>query len=759
MANTEKYPFHLKYRDVADPVLLTESTIIYEEHSVTSGLLPVSQDTWKFNLPTLDVHLMKQPAQSGKVQFCLDDGTVLLSDAQVMLSKVQRPSDVVLDDIVVGPDRLELAYTSTDGGAFHVVVYPMGAGLAIDVYSTTALLNGLWGGTLIPDAQPASTAALPEGRIEMPGTLSVPTKVARKGDGTLVFASRILDITQSSAQGFDLNDPASPNEHATFSTVGHYMPDTAGNVRPLRERMLFSASEKVEDVFIHPSEKSDRLQESSGLIWTMITAPPNAWTDLLPYLEWRKQMGMVSGMIYPHAWWEAINTATGGQNNGQTWYPAADDAGFATFCAAAKQVGLRVGGYTLWGVQTEGTPSYNPNDRLLNADGSPRNTIWGPNKWMGREEAVSKYMDTYLSQCVANYGWNMVRYDVSTYGPPTIGNGNSIDATAGSHSGSLADAISARRTWMAHGRKMLNGPTFGEGSRIAYIQDMDYLYAGVVDGCHKWLNTNSGMSEMDPNIPASRTVSGLNAPIDYVWKAENTWSAHTGDNPARFFSMTDMADVADPGQKTLYPYSDKQCQRLAAFHIMLGRTGTLPLHGTDWARYMTQRQQVRQYYTAFAMTQMMRLSGVPEIHYFFDGAYMTFEEAYAADTDIFVEARVRLTFPNGIVAHVNRSVYDWEATSVLGVPITLPPDGYFVTGGDNNTLFGGHCRSAYSGGGLVSFLWMPGQLFVADGHGEVQTFLNRELNGGLLADIPDAIIRSNPDDTTFSTPKPTQHPA
>ena len=634
---------------------------------------------------------------------------------------------IYVDDID-GTIRARKHIFTVVGNAVRIQVIATGSGLT----DVNANYNGVYGGQFDP------TVVLD--LLEMPGTLATPTvSYARMVDGkpTPRFFSHCIDITQSNASQFDLPDPKAVNPKLwTYSTMRKYWPNTAGTLQAgLDEVLICVASDKIQDCFIHPNDGTTKVPHMSLQPWTFLTSRASSWDHYTDYLSLRDQWGFDRGCIYPQFWWQEINYPTSvGQANGQHWYPAGDHEGFKRFGEECEARGLDHGGYTLWGIQKEGVPNYNADDRVLNSDGTPRPSVWEPGVWLNREEANSKYMDMYLPKLRDEYKWNMMRYDVESYASPTNGNGNHVDMTAGSFSGTLRNAIAQRRNWMYHGKAVLGKAAYayGEGSLAVFRSDMEVLYAGACDGTHRWFNTNSGQ-ESAKVTDETRTISNWPMVLDHEWAAVNPYFAHTGNNPTRFFSPPDIG-LQDPGLTTLYPYSRKMIDRLRCYSVMLGRPGSIPVNGVGYDYFMSSAEQIKEFYMLNTLTAIMRDYTVPRISYYVGNGEETFEQLYARlGLDGFRRCKVQLVFENGYHVYVNRSDSDWLLKSVLGTDITIPPDGFFCFGVFNNVLVvGGSCISPMSGGKRVDFILVPKMLFLADGRGECTSFLGMELpNGGM----------------------------
>jgi len=633
------------------------------------------------------------------------------------------------EDVIDGiTRRREHAYW-VEGNCVHVLISQQGAGSTEYESNYSGVYGGRFDDELAADL------------VEMTGTLTVPTvsaMIKESGEPEKPrFFSHMMDLGWSHASAFDLPNPAVVEDpHAwTYSTAGKYKKNTAGALQgPLQEMLLGSASYDIVDCLVHPAQSAPRIPKRSLQPWTLLTSRGESWDHFEKYLEWRAEMGMTSGVIYPMFWWQEINYPPSVvQANGQHWYPAGDHEGFASFCAMARALGFDVGGYTLWGIQKETVPNYNPGDRVLESSGAPRPSVWESNVWLSREEQTQKYMDLYLPKLRDEYHWSMIFYDVETYADPTHGNGDHVDMTAGSLCGTLAGCIAARREWMQYGQDVLGPDAFahGEGSRGGYLNDQEYLWAGVMTGLNKSINTNSGKEEIQTTDP-DRTMLSWPMALEYVWAVENQVFAHTPNFPGRTFSPND-ASLQDPGVGGLFPFSVKMVDALRAVNLMHGRMGALPINGQGHEAFLSKREQVKEYYIASAISAFTRDLSVPTIHYHSDEhGYETFSQRYArTGLDGFRRTRVRLVFESGLEVYVSLDKQPWVLPDRFGV--TIEEFGYFCFGSVNNTLVvGGSCSAPVTGNKRVDFVMIPGVLTAVDGRGEVTNFLGMPVPGGRL---------------------------
>lgn len=615
---------------------------------------------------------------------------------------------------------------TVEGNAVRILIEDVN-----DNRSFTANYSGVYGGQF----DPAASLSV----MEMNGTLAVPTVAAFYTEDEQLrprYFSHFLDITQSNASRFNLQDPKDTiAAHWTYSTLRNYTRTTAGRLHQgLREVLLATVSDNVTTCLIHPSEGSTQIQRMALQPWVFLTSRAASWQHFSDYIEQRQEWGMDRGVVYPQFFWQETNYPTSTiQANGQVWSPAGDEDGYKEFCRTARKASMDVGGYTLWGIQKEGTATYNPDDRVLDADGVPRASVWEEGVWLSREESVSKYMDLHLPTARDEYHWNMVMYDVSTYTSPNSGNGDNVDATVGSHAGTLREVISQRRAWMKHGKDLISSDAYayGEAGRVNFLSSMEFLYAGAVDGVHGWVNTNSGSEELD-NTDASRTISNWPIILEHNWHVTNQYFTNTGNMPDRFFSPDDR-HLQDAGVDQLYPFSRKMHDRLRTYELMLGRTGTTFVNGIGTDYFHSAAEQLKEYYIINTLTAVMRDGTIPTIAYDAGNGLETFNELYLRlGLDGFRNCKVLMSFSSSYQVYVNRSDSNWTLPDILGIDVVVPPDGYFAVGVLNNlVVVGGSCQSSLTGNKRIDFVLIPGRFLLADGRGEVESFLNLKLNGRL----------------------------
>lgn len=575
--------------------------------------------------------------------------------------------------------------------------------------------------------------------LEMPGVLATPM-VALEDSGSMRYFANILDLTQSHASDFDLEDPKSTTAaNWAYSTRWDYLETTAGNLhRGLREVLLCTASDNLHDCFVHPSEGTAQISRMAGNVWTFLTSGKSvsgSWTTFSSYLDNRALWGMTGGSLYPQFWWQEINyPPASGQNNGQHWYPAGEATDYEAFCAKARGQGFDVGGYTLWGIQRTDVPNYDASLRVVESDGTPRASIWGAQTFLSTEESIEAYMDLYLPSILSEYQWNLVMYDVETYAAPTKGSGSHMDSATGSPSGTLRDVITLRRSWMKYGKLSLadNAFAYGEGGQSSHKSNMEHLWAGAVDGHHKWTNTNSNKAAAQ-ETDETRTVSNWYTTPEHEWAVINQYFANTGDLPARFFSPAEILELQSGGVTTLAPYSRAMNDRMRAYSILLGRAGSIHIPGDDVENFLSYSEQVKEYYITNTLTSLMRDGSVPEITYQNDTyGYETFSERLQRrGMTGFRNPRIRMVFGSGYRVYVNRSSTDWVLPDILGADVTLPEDGFICYGTvQGEFTIGGSCHTPGTGGQRVDFCIMPNGTMIADGRRSLNHFMGMMLPGG-----------------------------
>ena len=650
--------------------------------------------------------------------------------ASFVLSNDRLTLTATYEDLISATTRTRQHVFTVEGNAVRVLIEATG----VDQTDLLSNYAGVFGGYF--DRLAGFTT------LEMPGVLATPI-VGLKYQGQMRYFAHILDITQSHASDFTVTD--SKVEDVAdwyYTTAWDYAENTAGEIQKgLREVLMASVSYTLRDCFIHPSDGSTQIQRLALNPWTLLTSSDGdsgSWTTFGAYLEQRSEWGMTRGTIYPQFWWQEINYPTSvGQANGQHWYPSGESAEFATYGELARALGFDIGGYTLWGIQKEVVPNYDANKRVLDTDGSPRPSVWGGDVWLSTEESIEFYMDLYLPTIKEEYKWNMIMYDVETYASPTKGSGNHVDNAAGSPSGTLRDVIEIRRAWMKYGRSSIadDAFTYGEGSHENHTSEMEYLWAGAIDGVHRWVNTN-GNQPVDEETDPLRMLGGWYVSPEYEWAVTNQYFCNTGDLPERFFSQAEILELQDPGVTTLYPFSRAMNDRLRAFTILLGKPGVIHVPGANLEHFMSYREQIKEYYMMNTLTAPMRDGTVPDIFYHSADVrgYETFSERLQrVGMDGFRNTRVNIRFESGYQAYVNQSDTDWVITSILGTQVTLPPDGFFCCGVSGGVLtVGGSCSTTATRGLRVDFAIVTGSMYIADGRGRLTGFQGVPLPGGRM---------------------------
>ncbi len=388
--------------------------------------------------------------------------------------------------------------------------------------------------------------------------------------------------------------------------------------------------------------------------------------------------------------------------------------------------------YTYNTLEKEGTANYGAGDRVLNSDGSPRQSNWEAGTWLRKQEVVTDKFKDQFDEFYDDLGINFLRYDVDTYAPPHLAGGNHVDADAGSKCGTLRGAIAERRKWMYECKQFINGDkaySYGEGTRVSHNSDWEVLYAGPLDGTHSWVNTNSKLEEANPNYPQERSISNWPMMVEHTWKAVHPYFQHTNNNPNRCLTIHD-AHLQDEGVNTLFPYSRAVLDRLRSFAFLYGRTGAIA-HVSKFETFMPLAEVIKEYYIVNAMCRLAGSERGKETTVLYHDDVHGFEDEttkFHREQEIgFIKTRVRIQIGE-VTIWVNRSDTDW-AIDIYDV--IIPPDGFLCIG--KGKVFGSVKSDLFLKGVRADIAFSPGEYILIDGRGTQVSFLGIKSTEGRMA--------------------------
>jgi hypothetical protein len=598
--------------------------------------------------------------------------------------------------------------------------------------------------------------------ILMPGTLAQHiTKSTNNviGDGKTYFVGRALDPFQSHASRFAINNPDSVDTTSLAShTLYQYSGNTAGNLQGgLAEEYFVTISDCIEDCFVIntgavKSQYFDDLSKSPLIMLSQGPAPDHDWSYYKTYFQQAQDdWGFDHAFVWMFYEWTAYNY-NGVQQNGMTWMPAGGDTGlFQQMVGQITSGDMYFSSYTNFTILNPDTPDYDTSYRLVNSDGNPVPSELDSNNFVIRERDKILYMTGAIqtSGCLpemqSTYGVNSVFYDVSSYGAPHKGVGVMCDMTPGEIDGTLSGSMRTRLNNFITGGQYVSGPTFGEGSLANWDADMEYLWAPALDGNTTWFNSNAAAEPI--NAAADKAISKWYAAPNYVWKCQNTTQTNYANLPARFFSLVDF-ELVDGNQSLVHPYTMKMMDRMRAHEFLLGRPGTIYVNQStgrfeeDYGYWSELREHIKEYYITSKFVSLSRDRAAPDIFYWVSNQWMTFEQALAFRGNIsaFVAVKIKIVFPDAHEVYINRSATDWENPVDIGIPITIPVDGFLSVKIEKNRLnIAASATLPDLADQRIDIGFMPGKFICVDGRTDVMSdatgvanVLGMDLPGGHL---------------------------
>jgi hypothetical protein len=582
----------------------------------------------------------------------------------------------------------------------------------------------LRGKTLVLDIEAASSGPVPApgsfagfhpGRVVLQPARSftVPYMPEPIVAGAGVFVTQIVDPLFSHGNAMQTTGPyvsggAFPGiHHARFT---RYLPDSAGRVESLRERVYLTVSSAIEDVFVSSSARPSPHRAVAGEFviydtWGVDRTPLRRHPWHIPFAEQashfqtlKTEFGLDKVMVIRHNWGSHEDFAM------PKLYPAnvlaGGDSQLLLLSHLARNQGWRFALHEnvacMFGpnAMAPAPPWYDPSAIARHADLSPRflgGLQLGATMLPAYAVASARqpgYAALHAAYLRASY-WNDAGFaDVQPYLPPAM----DLDAAKASDrtlSAAIRSIDEAHRILAA----TYGGPVSGESYGIAAPWSL--VYAGHVTG-------------LERELPGGE--QGLVIP-DYELRCVQPLQANQGMGyPSRFFT-------AETRQRPDFPrISDHDLIRSRT--VAYGHTGfisdtlgvppegltSIP-SGAPSAPVFALEEILKEYYLLQALQARMLAGPVASITYRRQGdrtLSSIVQELVAASPDqasfsaafqaFFRSPQLTITYQNGLVVHVNCHATDFWTVTANGETVILPPTGFYAirtAGGDDFRAFMG----------------------------------------------------------------------
>lgn len=575
---------------------------------------------------------------------------------------------------------------------------------------------GLWAG---------STLAMPAARVlALPGTLATPIASFVQAERGW-FCALLLDLPSSHAQGYRLIAPrdavvAEQSLAFGYDTAGRYEAASDGKLpAALDDTLCVCVSPRLSDALVEPPRAARATRERiAGRMHLFLSQPAewNAWAAQLARLS---ECGLDELAIYTFHWWSAC-AAEGNQNLGPDWFPARDPKGFAELCAAARARGDLFGPYVLYWLLIDRAPDHAARWMAKDARGQPK-------RYEGMEllaESAIEHFARRETRAIAQaYAPGLYFCDVQSYAAP-VGSQNAGSLDLDSKSAwakTLGDAIRARWGWLDALHAEGHAPVLGEGPFAQAEANLEWLWAGAVDGLQGSLDTGSGLAPGDQPASASdQPTRWLVAPEHELRVSARGFAQHGMGFYERFFGSADRG-LVEAGAP--FPLSEAALDRYRAYELSYGRApfAVLTPVADGAGAQVRLADVVKEWGLVAELARRVQLGRIAAIRYGLpDGSEESFESRwFRAGPEAFVDPRLCIELEDGLAIRVNHARAPWKL-EWQGQGYTLPEDGFLAHDGAGLLVFSAVADD--SGGERIDYARVPGRLELFDGRGRVASY-------------------------------------
>jgi len=568
--------------------------------------------------------------------------------------------------------------------------------------------------------------------LKLMGGVSQPI-VKFEGAGRTYYTSNILDFfTSNAADYFATQTPVVPAPGTTslaynYSTWGNYKQLTNGSSigAAVDDTFQIVVTSKVHEAFVVPSQKASPYREllTNRMVLLLHGVVQSNYP---PFWDKLDLWGVDNIAAYVFLGWSAGAADPPAPHAGPDWWPAADPTAFAATLQGARTKGFLIGAYNTYGTLPPTAPLSVNDPAMIARDATGAAKV---DYLFGLPMLASTACGIHAareSTFLRNAGATMGYLDVQVNASPTRGaDGDHIDQRAGSPwAKTLKTACADQHTWMRQMQETYSGPLLGEGSFIASGSNFELLWAGFCDSTQRSLNIGT---DIDPwTLPNTRrgwalTPTGWPVVPEIEWRVFSQLQVNHGNGfPERFFSPPD-----GPGFVTatapIYPMNDAMLDRYRVYEITYGKAGYIQTTGIpNGVGNMTYHaDMLKEYHMTNALQARYTQAPPTAIEYLNGGTWKTFQRILEDSDSLepFRNARIRLTFANGLEIYVNHGEAALNVT-VGGVAYSIPEDG-FVARQASTGLIAFSAVPPGTGGARIDYCLDPAAYEFFDGRGVV----------------------------------------
>lgn len=569
--------------------------------------------------------------------------------------------------------------------------------------------------------------------IHMQGALAQPLILFRKGTQHY-FTANMLDMFQSNAADYGIVDTFNPQKGAdwirhNFDTVVQYKLLSNGKLAaPLDDTFFVVATGRVKDALI-TSTAAPSPYHSLLATRCFINAPEKVWSYYSGMFDLYESLGMYNIAGYFFKWSASINDPPANQNVGPDWAPAMDSANFSAMLAKGKKFGALLGAYQAYNCLPPTAPAQVSNAAQLVKDSSgntkPYLQLGFP--LVGVEAAGQRALAE--GQAMVDLGMNAAYLDIHTYGSISKGpDGDHLDQSASSPwAKTNRVAFLSQKSWFDEMRTLTQGPLMGEGSIGTPNTNMEFLYYGVVDSVQRVINTGAGKQSIE--FPAGSLSTPTLWPIipEYEWRVAARHQVNHGNGfYDRFFHVGDGPAIVNPTtKKVITPLTQEARDLYQAMALAYGHAGFIMTNGTQTPTaqgYLTHATAADTYFLTNALQPFLFISPTIAIHYYYQGAWRTFEQILfqAESINPFRQIPVAITLASGARVYVNNGPSSLTVT-VEGLTYVLPPRTGWIANVPGWVLAFSAIPPT-TGGKRIDYVKAAGQYEYLNGRGNVTSY-------------------------------------
>ena len=498
------------------------------------------------------------------------------------------------------------------------------------------------------------------------------------------FVSSLVDYPRSSGTALSPRGPEALANGFVNEVSVLYLPDGAGNVRPVDETVWVTLSPDVADVFAVPSTSASRHRAwlSDKVHLTLAgRAPAATFASEAHYVARLQALGVTELVVHKEHWSDG---ASGAPAPGQPDPAAGGVPGWQQLLAATSGRLAPAQAYTttVTGCPGRENPLYRPEDRVFDALGEPKRLTdeaggrvpcpaggftW---RYLLPPGAASRVAVTEgAARAVGASAVHLLDVVAGNPAYPLPGAvENVLDLAAPPrHEATVGEAIRAYHGLFSALQSDV-GPLYGDGAASWSAAGYASFFAGAVDGLAR-----SGSAREPPEAHGGRLVVP-----DYELAVIRPRAIGYGLGRL-------AARLGPEGEPQAVPLPDEVIDRWRATALAFGHAGAWTSGdapgGGDW---LTAAEQVKEYHLMRPLQRRYLASATAAVTYVTDDGQGDLSWALVAGLDL-MAPRLLLTY-DGMRVWVNMGLVPWRL-EVDGAQHTLPPHGWLAVGDDGLLAF------------------------------------------------------------------------